>query len=152
MACPYFFPVEPDPHRSPPAHIPLPLGDAWTGLCHAAPGRPQQPDADALSVCNLGYARGRCPRFPAGDGPDAVRFSIRPGEGPSLHLYYVVERDHLPFAHGALEYRPTQGDFLPPGPEGPSDDAPQGAPAAVVRLARAYVSSYFRRLDEASPR
>ncbi|HTX35162.1 MAG TPA: hypothetical protein VME43_09075 [Bryobacteraceae bacterium] len=142
MACPYFFPVAPDPDRSPAAHAMLPLGDAWSGLCHADPNAPWQPGAETLyPLCNIGYARTRCPRFPAGDGPDAVRFSIRAEEGPSLHLYYVVERDHLPFAHGALEYTRPEAE-LHPAPE----------LAAVTPLARAYVSSYFRRRCEAPAR
>jgi hypothetical protein len=141
MACPYFCPVAPDPDRSSAAHAMLPLGDAWSGVCHADPNAPWQPDAATLyPLCNIGYARSRCARFPAGDGPDAVRFSIRAAEGSALELYYVVERDHLPYAHGALEYT-AEADLRP---------AP-GLPA-VTRLARAYVSSYFRRRAEAPDR
>lgn len=142
MACPYFFPVKPDPDSSPCGHAMLPLGDAWSGLCHADPDSPWQPGTDTLyPVCNIGYARERCPRFPAGDGPDAVRFSISAEQGSSLQLYYVVERDHLPFAHGTLEYSLPEAEFRPTPPL-----------AAVTRLARAYVFSYFRRKNEASAR
>ena len=141
MACPYFCPAKPDPNPS-PAHATLPLGDAWSGTCLAVPDRPWQPGADTLyPLCNLGYARSRCGHFPAGEGPDAVRFTVCAEEGPALRLYYVVERDHLPFAYGALEYRPPDEEFRPAPPL-----------AAVSRLARAYVSSYFRRRAEASPR
>jgi hypothetical protein len=141
MACPYFVPVEPDPHCS-PGHATLPLGDAWSGLCHAAPETPWQPGADTLyPLCNIGYARLRCPHFPAGDGPDAVRFSVSAAEGSSLRLSYVVERDHLPFAHGVLEYAQPKADPVPLPPM-----------AAVGRLAQAYISSYFRRRNEAPSR
>ena len=141
MACPYFCPVDPDPNCS-PAHATLPLGDAWSGVCHADPAQPWQPGADSLyRLCNLGYARTCCAHFPAGDGPDAVRFTIAAEDGASLRLYYVVERDHLPYAHGALEYRRDAAAFFPP-PE----------MAAVARLAQAYVSSYFRRRAEPSSR
>ncbi len=141
MACPYFVPLEPDPHIS-SAHAMLPLGDAWSGMCHADPAGPWQPGAETLyPLCNIGYARARCPRFPAGDGPDAVRFSISAEDGSSVRLYYVVERDHLPFAHGPLEFRLPEADFRPAPPL-----------PAVARLAQAYVSSYFRRRDEASAR
>jgi len=142
MACPYFFPVAPDANRSSMTHATLPLGDAWSGLCHAIPGDPREPATETLyPTCNIGYARGRCPRFPAGDGPDAVRFSISADDGASVRLYYVVERDHLPFAHGPLEYAIAEEAFR---------QSPE--PAAVARLAGAYVSSYLRRKREASAR
>jgi len=140
MACPYFAPESPDPQCS-PAHATLPLGDAWSGQCHADPATPWQPGTDLLySACNIGYARTRCPRCPEG-GPDSVRFAVRADEGATVQIYYVVERDHLPFAHGPLEYAVARGEF-------------QAAAALpeVVRLARAYVSSYFRRRAEASAR
>ena len=141
MACPHFCPVKPDPAHA-PSHATLPLGDAWSGVCQAQPESPWQPGADTLyPLCNIGYARERCPRFPPGDGPDAVRFSIVGEEDRSLQLYYVVERDHLPLAHGRLEYRVPDGEIRP-------------APAlpAVIRLAQAYVSSYFQRRGEAGTR
>lgn len=117
----------------------LPLGDAFAGTCCAVPGQPWQPDpAIARPLCNLGYARGRCDRFPADAGPDAVRFTIRRDEGTLLHLYYVLERDHHPFAHGALDFTPATASFAlaPPSPQ--LDDQ-----------ARAYVASYLRRKAEA---
>jgi len=129
----------------------LPLGDAWSGFCHAVPDSPWQPGSETLyPLCNLGYARGRCPRFPAGDAPDAVRFTIRADLGSSLQLYFVLERDHLPVAHGPLEFVPSHaapGDAAASGAFRPAPDHP-----AVARLARAYVDSYFRRKAEAVPR
>lgn len=116
----------------------LPLGDAWSGLCRAVPG----PDWPATEItrplCNLGYARGLCDRFPAGDGPDAVRFTIAADTGASLRLYYVLERDHHPFAHGPLEYSPAARTFAAPSPE-----------ESLSAQARAYIASYFRRKAEA---
>jgi hypothetical protein len=76
--------------------------------------------------CNLGYARGECPRFPQGDGPDAVRFTISGDDAAGVHVYYVMERNHLPFAHGSLG-------------EG------AGADPTLARQAAAYVESYRRR-------
>ncbi len=120
----------------------LPLGDAWSGLCHADPDNPWQPGAETLyPLCNIGYARACCPRFPAGDGPDSIRFSVSAAQGALLQLYYVVERDHLPLAHGALEYTTREAGFRPEPPL-----------PAVARLAGAYVSSYLRRSGEASAR
>ena len=120
----------------------LPLGDAWDGVCRANPESPWQPDEiTLLSHCNLGYARGCCPRFPAGEGPDAARFTIAADGAETVRLYYVLERDHRPWAHGPLEYSRSSGSF----PE-------ESAGEATLALARAYVESYLRRISEASCR
>ncbi len=112
-----------------PVHGILPLGDAWAGECRAHP-EPVQPDADVtLRLCNLGYARERCPHFPG--GPDAVRFAIRSRAGDTVSVYCVIEKDYLPFAHGPLEV----------GPQGCAGFAGE----IVARQARAYVESYLRR-------
>jgi hypothetical protein len=113
----------------------LPLGDAWTGICRALPGLPAPPDeAGIRPLCNLGYARGGCSRFPSGDGPDAVRFTISRDDGATVGIYYVVERDHHPFAHGRMEYSVATGVIAPPPPS-----------EIVARQAQAYVESYRRR-------
>jgi len=99
MSCPCFEPVEPRPYAAASRRAMLPLGDAWTGICRALPDQPFRPDDSLLDLfCNLGYARGHCARFPANHGPDAVRFSIVSDDGAALRLYYVLERDHRPFA------------------------------------------------------
>jgi hypothetical protein len=134
MACPYFFPVDRRSCASDVRDAMLPLGDSWSGLCRAIPDRLSAPDESALRpLCNLGYARGNCPRFPAADGPDAVRFTISRDSGDSIGIYYVVERDHHPFAHGRLEYTPAAGTL-------------STAPGEILaRQAVAYVESYRRR-------
>jgi hypothetical protein len=119
----------------------LPLGGAWAGVCRAVPGEQWQPEtAEAQRRCNLGYARGICSRFPDDAGPDAIRFTITGDDGPTLRLYYVVERDHHPFAHGAIECS--------------SSPVGLGAPAAEIPIlhsqAQAYAASYLRRKSEAS--
>jgi len=134
MACPYFFPVEARAEAGQNAM--LPLGDSWRGVCRADPRQPWQPESS--SVCNLGYARGTCARFPATDGPDAVRFAISADAGDSVRIYFVVERDHRPFAHGPLEYLRAREAFSDP----PADET-------ISRQARAYVESYLRRKSEA---
>lgn len=140
MACPYFYPVSPQAAAHGPQNAMLPLGDAFSGLCRAVPGPGCQTDpAITRPLCNLGYARGLCGRFPEGDGPDAVRFTISADLGPFLRLYYVVERDHHPFAHGRLEYSRDDAAFASP-PPGDSLDA----------QARAYIASYLRRKSEAN--
>jgi hypothetical protein len=113
----------------------LPLGDWWNGACRAAPDTPA---TTCDTNCNFGYARGVCARFPAGEGPDAVRFTISSHEGPTVRIYYVVERDHHPFAHGRLEYSLTASAFETPLESG-----------TLMRQAEAYVESYLRRMREA---
>ena len=133
MACPYFYPVE---MRGGSAT--LPLGESWDGVCRAVPGDGFRPDTSALrQCCNLGYARRSCPRFPAGEGPDAVRFAISSHEGDTLRIYYTVERDHHPFSHGPLACSLNSGQWSP----APSDDT-------LLRQAQAYTESYLRRKKE----
>jgi len=143
MACPYFYPVEPRTSTGGARNAMLPLGDLWTGQCRAEPLHPCQPaDAELKPLCNLGYARGNCARFPTSpDGPDAVRFTIARDEGSLLRLYYVIERHHHPFAHGPLEYSTVLNTFaLIPDRENFS------------RQAQAYVETYLRRKSEAGTR
>ena len=97
MSCPFFKPLlrldaggwDPSPR--------LPLGDAWGGVCVSgcdwAP-----PEATQREVCNIGYARGRCDRFPAERVADAVRFSAA-GD----RLVYILEKDHAPVEHGEID-------------------------------------------------
>ena len=137
MACPYFYPVE-----AREGSATLPLGAWWKGVCHAVPGAPQA-DTQAAggscgdTICYLGYARGECARFPEGQGPDAVRFTISSHDGAAIRIYYVVERDHHPFAHGRLEYSPATAAFVTP-PE----------TTTLERQAQAYVESFLRRKEE----
>ena len=138
MSCPYFYPTEPRARVSAAHDAMLPLGDAWAGVCRATPDRPSAPeDAAIRPLCNLGYARHTCARFPSGDGPDAVRFTIASDDGASIGVSYVVERDYHPFVHGRLEYSATTGVFL---------ERPAGE--LLERQAHAYVESYRRRTSK----
>ena len=136
MACPYFYPVAPRANEGGPSQAMLPLADLWAGSCCAVAGRKDQPDEGAVRpLCNMGYARGVCSRFPADDpGPDAVRFTVSRDDGARLLLHYVLERDHHPFAHGRLEYAVTDCRFVP---------AVSGE--VLCRQAEAYVLSYLQR-------
>jgi hypothetical protein len=135
MACPYFEPLEPNRGVSRAEDSMLPLGGCWTGVCRSDPGAPFRPSAQTLrALCNLGYARQSCTRFPAGAEGDAVRFTVAADYGLGLiRLYHVVERDHLPLCHGALVYS---------APAGSIDGA---SSPAVASLALAYVRSYLHR-------
>lgn len=132
MPCPYFYPVGHLAWANAPR---LPLGDAYSGFCHADPNAQADPGATTIrDLCNLGYARGRCSRFSAADGPDAIRFSVVRDRGEFITIYWVRERDHQPFDHGPLEYSVPAGTFTSP-------------PAAglIEQQARAYLGSYLRR-------
>jgi hypothetical protein len=142
MACPYFHAVKPRGQTDNSRSAMLPLGDAWDGLCGANPDGPWEPDEiTLLSICNMGYARGCCPRFPPGDGPDAARFTIAADTPETLRVYYVLERDHHPWSHGPLEFSRDGAPF-----------AGTTAAESTLQLARAYVESYLRRISEASRR
>jgi hypothetical protein len=138
MSCPYFYPLE--PRGAAGQDTMLPLGDAWTGLCRADPDQPCRPDESQVRpLCNFGYARELCARFPVREGPDAVRFCVSEDDEARVRLYYVLECDHLPFAHGPLEYSCSEGAFA----VAPADEN-------LARQARVYVESYLRRKSEAS--
>ncbi len=122
MACPFFEPLAVR-ETGPWTHRPrLPLGDDYSGLCHARPGDPFEPPE--FELCNHGYARGRCQRFPDSCQADAVRFSI--AEEEPLRLVYILEKDHAPLEYGVLN------EDAP---------APKSLPAAQ---ARAFLSSHKR--------
>jgi hypothetical protein len=114
MSCPYFRPVERRAGNWGPRETMMPLGGVWTGSCSARPGESWTPDEIRLRrLCNLGYARNGCDRFPQESGADAVRFTILGDDAITLRVYYVVERDHHPAAHGPLDYRMAEGRFEP---------------------------------------
>ena len=142
MACPYFHAVKARSQTDNSRSAMLPLGDAWDGVCRVNAQSPWQPDEiTLLSQCNMGYARGCCARFPDADGPDAARFTIAADSAETVRLYYVLERDHRPWAHGPLEYSRAGASFANPS-----------ADESTLQLARAYVESYLRRISEASVR
>ena len=135
MACPYFLPSRrleiAGWIRSPR----LPLGDPFGGACHAQPSDiVEPPEARQRELCNCGYARGRCDRFPSDSPGDAVRFSITGDTRTTLSVVYVVEKDHAPAEHGTLEYAIADARL-----EGP----PIGE--ILAQQARAFLESYLGR-------
>ena len=128
MACPYFDPLERLPLASGS------LGDLYSGLCRASADRPFRPDEQTVADrCNLGYARGRCPRFPQDSAADSIRFTIAARDAAAIRVLYSLERDHRPVGAGALDYSIPASGFTA-APEEP-----------LGRLARAYVRSFLRR-------
>jgi hypothetical protein len=136
MACPYFYPVarfETSSWVVPPR---LPLGDAYTGECRAASSAFQPDESRLREVCNVGYGRGSCDRFPEGAGSDAVRFTLVGEESELIRIQYVFEKDCWPQEHGVLECAARPGD-ISSGPDNP----------VLRRQAAAFVESYLRRKD-----
>ena len=130
MACPHFEPIK---HRADTGTL-LPLRDFWFGVCRAdAAGF--QPDERLLSdCCNMGYARGKCSRFPQAAGPDSVRFTIARDADQRILVSFAVERDHRPHSQGSLEFSRTAGTF-----------ASLNSDPLIEKQAGAYVASYLRR-------
>jgi len=117
----------------------MPLGDAWCGICQAEPESEWRPDPGTLQqLCNFGYAKEKCGHFPGG-GPDAVRFTIARDQDGVIRISWVVEKDHLPFAHGPLEYSRADGCFTTAHPD-----------ARIAQQAHAYLSSYLRRKQDST--
>jgi hypothetical protein len=119
----------------------MPLGEPWSGICRAVPETEWLPDSNTQRrLCNFGYAREKCPRVPA-HAPDAVRFGISNDREGIIRIYWVMEKDHLPFGHGPLEYSRADAGFKTPHPD-----------ACVTRQAQAYVGSYLRyKVDPVLP-
>lgn len=127
MPCPYFRPGR----RLGPSRSIVPLGDLWAGECTAGAAAVEPDENTVSSLCNFGYARGRCARYPGTGGADAVRFSVAADRGGVLSLRFAVERDYLPLAHGTLVF---------------SDGRVTPEPTPLLRRqAEAYLESYLRR-------
>ena len=110
----------------------LPLGDPWGGTCHArADDIVEPPDLQQRELCNCGYARTHCERFPGGESPDAIRFSITSDTGGVIQMVYIVEKDHAPASHGVLEF-PQSGEVT-------------GVSYLLAQQARAFLESYLHR-------
>lgn len=135
MACPFFAPIHPLETSGwvrPPR---FPLGGLFGGTCHARPAEViEPPESHQRELCNCGYASSRCDRFPAGDAPDAVRFSITGDTAATVEIVYVVEKDCTPVEHGTLVYQVS--------------DALWDRPAVndiLAQQARAFLESYLSR-------
>ena len=106
MACPFFLPEQfleaevhhtNDPKDGAVAWSTASLGDLYAGSCHAQPDKPWVPDERHQRImCNRGYAREQCARFPAGTSGDMVRFSVAPGEDGIITVLYAIEADYRP--------------------------------------------------------
>lgn len=112
-----------------------PLRNFWSGMCHAEPAQPfEQFDERVLSeCCNMGYARGKCARFSETCGPDAVRFTVVRDAERMILVSFAVEKNHLPYAQGVLQYSRGGQSFVVNHPN-----------RLIEQQARAYLASYLR--------
>jgi hypothetical protein len=134
MACPYFYPVarfETSAWVVPPR---LPLGDPYWGECRAADASFQPDETRLRQICNLGYGRARCDRFPELASTDAVRFHIASDAGALIRIQYVFEKECWPQEHGVFECHGATGK-LSSGPAG----------EILRKQATAFIESYLRR-------
>ncbi len=141
MACPFFLPTGRLDEGLPSlkTHAPrLPLGDSYRGICKATPEGFEPPEPVQREVCNCGYARGRCERFPGASGADAVRFSVTGDRDGQIRLVYIFEKNHSPLDYGLLDYSLDETQRLP--------EVAAELPALLLTLqARAFLQSYLRR-------
>jgi hypothetical protein len=100
VPCPFFLPKEPLRETGWAVPPRAPLGVLCAGECHAN-GTPRPADHE---LCNFGYARGICERFPPDAEVDAVRFQVTARDIEVAYVRYFCERDHSPTAHGTLIY------------------------------------------------
>jgi hypothetical protein len=113
-------------------HAPrLPLGGLYHGLCYAGAQPFEPPEGSQDDLCNCGYARGRCDRFPDG-AADAVRFSALAEAGGRLKLIYILEKNHAPALSGTLDCLLDEGQL-------------KSDPSRLLTVqAQAFVQSYLR--------
>lgn len=134
MACPFFYPTEAFGESRWRLRPQMPLGDPYDGACRAEANEYRPGEEELRTLCNLGYARGKCPRFVASYPVDALRFTVNCDVSGRITITYVQESDHRPFGHGRLEYHTQQGGFIQQHPE-----------PHIQRQAEAYVRAYLRR-------
>lgn len=134
MACPYFMPTSRHEAELWTHRQRLSLGDGFAGCC-TAPGRNgcAASETELKDLCNLGYANA-CEHLPADRVADALRFVIARDSGSALTLLWSTERQHLPVAHGQLEYDAASGRFLAAHPD-----------AGLQRMAECFIESYIQR-------
>lgn len=132
MACPYFFPIARIDDRAWAVAPRLPLGDPYTGECRAQVEAITPGEQTLRQLCNRGYGRGGCERFPAAAPADAVRFHVTRQDGSTLVIQYIFEKDCWPIRQGLLEYSG--------GAPGPADDL------ILQQQATVFAQSYLRRV------
>ncbi len=96
MCCPYFYPAARIENGNWAVAPRVPLLDMCGGECRAGEHGIEPPNFD---LCNNGYARGACDRFPNDAACDAVRFHAIT-EGGGVRVQFIAEKNWWPVAHG----------------------------------------------------
>jgi hypothetical protein len=140
MACPFFMPTERLQQGTWMHPSRLPLGAGWKGRCCAPGCETADVPLNVLeSFCNMGYAAA-CPSLPKERQYDSIRFAVAHDGNPRIVLWYSCERDHLPAAHGKLEYDATLQAWIS-----------THADFRIQKMADCYLQSYLlRRIQPAS--
>ena len=116
MSCPFFIPREAADDIAFPHPGRLPLGRGWRGAC-SVPGHEQATlGPKELESCNLGYAKS-CSRLPRERSSDAMRFAVVRDSKGQVSVEFVLEREHLPVAHGRLQFDRQSRNWTPPHPD-----------------------------------
>ena len=134
MACPFFYPIEPFDDKRWNPRPQLPLGNPYEGECRAAAGPCRPNEQELKTLCNMGYARSKCARFPLDCRVDAVRFMVNQDNGQTVVISFVQEYEHRPADYGKLEYSAAARQFVSPHPD-----------PVVNQQAAAYVRAYLQR-------
>ncbi len=135
VPCPYFHPLRRADWLG--SYPRLPLGAAWAGVCRA-PGEPLEPQGALLfEICNTGFGRSHCPRFPAESPHDAVRFHLlgKNTDG-ALRIRYVFERNCWPAGFGDAELTPARETVSLP-----SEPASCGGPGTLKAQLLAFAAT-----------
>jgi hypothetical protein len=112
---------------------PVPLGDVYRGECRSQ-SEPYVPDDDRLFLCNMGYARDECPRFPAESRADQTRFAIASDVPPLLMIRVVQESAWRPLVSVTVEFDLERQVWIS-----------ALADPIIQRQAEAYLEAYLRR-------
>jgi len=118
---------------------PVPLGDFYRGECRTQT-EVHFPDDESLFLCNLGYARQECSRFPAGSPVDQTRFAVADETPPTLLIRVVQEGGCRPLGSVTLEFDADRQVWT----------TTHGDPI-IQRQAEAYLEAYLRRISGRRP-
>lgn len=110
MPCPLFEPQK----KTELAQSPLgrfPLLFEFEGACGST--TPKGGDQQHLQICNLGYAKGRCSRFPDDFPVSAVRFHVTAKTAQVLSVLVLEEADHWPYFSYPIKFLIAEGRLDP---------------------------------------
>lgn len=137
MACPYF---EPRSIAASPLHANarLPLIEEYEGLCRVAAEPFAAPADTQFRLCNQGYPRGGCERFPSDETRSCLRYELLSRSEDIFEVMIIAERDYAP-----VEWRVVKYSFAAGTVEPEMSDACMRAQLAA--FCRAYLNSFLTK-------